>query len=69
MARKSSTLKIIIYSPKSEVGQRELAARVADVHALTVNQTIKKHNCPSYQKMQLLDAVIKSSAKKESKQI
>lgn len=64
MAKKSSPINIIIYYPHSKVGQRELAARVADVHALTVNQTIKKHNCPSYQKVQLLDAVIKSAEKK-----
>lgn len=44
---------------------RELAKLVADVHASLVNQYIKKLNCPSVQKVALLDAVI-ASAKKEA---
>jgi len=39
-----------------------LAERVAGVHTSLVNQHIKKLNCPSDQKVQLLDAVIKSSS-------
>ncbi len=45
-----------------------MAQRVADVHADLVNQTIKKLNCPSDQKVQLLDSVIKAANKKAGEQ-
>ncbi len=35
-----------------------MAERVAGVHADMVRQYIKKLNCPSEQKVQLLDAII-----------
>ena len=53
---------MIVHYPKTEEGKRELAERVASVHASLVNQHIKKLNCPSDQKVQLLDAVIKSTS-------
>ena len=37
---------------------RELERRVAEVHADMVTQYLNKLNCPSQQKLQLLDAVI-----------
>ena len=60
IARKSAPINVIVHYPKTIEGQRELAERVASVHADMVNQHIKKLNCPSNQKVQLLDAVIKS---------
>ena len=60
IARKSAPINVIVHYPKTEEGKRELAERVAGVHADMVNQYIKKLNCPSDQKVQLLDAVIKS---------
>ena len=60
IARKSAPINVIVHYPKTEEGKRELAERVAGVHADMVNQHIKKLNCPSDQKVQLLDAVIKS---------
>lgn len=62
IARKSAPINVIVHYPKTVEGQRELAERVAGVHANMVNQHIKKLNCPSDQKVQLLDAVIKSSS-------
>ena len=62
IARKSAPINVIVHYPKTEEGKRELAERVAGVHADMVNQHIKKLNCPSEQKVQLLDAVIKSTA-------
>ena len=62
IARKSASINVIVHYPKTEEGKRELAERVASVHADMVNQHIKKMNCPSDQKVQLLDAVIKSSS-------
>lgn len=62
IARKSAPINVIVHYPKTIEGQRELAERVAGVHADMVNQHIKKLNCPSDQKVQLLDAVIKSTS-------
>ena len=62
IARKSAPINIIVHYPKTIEGHRELAERVAGVHADMVNQHIKKLNCPSDQKVQLLDAVIKSAS-------
>ena len=62
IARKSAPINVIVHYPKAEEGKRELAESVASVHASLVNQHIKKLNCPSDQKVQLLDAVIKSTS-------
>ena len=62
IARKSAPINVIVHYPKTEKGKHELAERVANVHAGLVNQHIKKLNCPSEQKVQLLDAVIKSTS-------
>ena len=66
IARKSAPINVIVHFPKTIEGQRELAERVAGVHADMVNQHIKKLNCPSDQKVQLLDAVIKSVSSKKA---
>ena len=66
IARKSAPINVIVHYPKTEQGKRELAERVAGVHADMVNQYIKKLNCPSDQKAELLSAVI-ASAKKEAR--
>ena len=66
IARKSAPIHVIVHYPKTEEGKRELAERVAGVHADMVNQHIKKLNCPSEQKVQLLDAVIKSASSKKA---
>ena len=58
IARQSSPIHVIVHYPKTEQGKHELAKRVASVHADMVNQSIKKLNCPSEQKVQLLDAVL-----------
>ena len=58
-------VNVIVYYPKTEEGKEELARRVADVHAAAVNQRLKSLNCPTSQKLVLLDAVIETR-KKES---
>ena len=63
IVRTSAPIKAIVHYPKTEEDKRELADRVARVHADMVNQTLKKLNCPSYQKEQLLDAVIEAASK------
>ena len=69
IAKKFAPINVIVHYPKTIEGQRELAERVAGVHASLVNQHIKKLNCPSVQKIQLLDAVIKSASSKSSTDI
>ena len=66
IARASTQIHVIVYYPKTEAGKRELAERAACVHADMVNQAIKKLNCPSKQKVQLLDAVIKAASEKRT---
>ena len=58
--KKCVPINLILYYPKTEEGKRELAQRVADVHAETVKQTVSKLNCSSKQKEQLIDSVIGS---------
>ncbi|MGN1313457.1 MAG: hypothetical protein ACI4VG_00410 [Lachnospiraceae bacterium] len=62
IARKSAPINVIIHYPKTIEGQCELAERVANVHASLVNRHIQKLNCPSEQKVQLLDAIIAACA-------
>lgn len=56
-------VNLIVYHPKTEAGKDELARRVADVHAAAVNQRLKSLNCPTSQKLALLDAVIETKKK------
>ena len=56
--KSSRQIRVVVHYPASEEGREELAKRVADVHAAAVNQRLKKLNCPSSQKLQLIDAVI-----------
>ena len=58
--KKCVPINLILYYPKTEEGKRELAQRVADVHAETVKQTVSKLNCSPKQKEQLIDSVIGS---------
>ena len=53
-------IRVIVYYPKTEAGKEELARRVSDVHAAAVNQRLKSLNCPTSQKLALLDAVIET---------
>ncbi|MFR1832655.1 MAG: hypothetical protein ACLSX5_05785 [Lachnospiraceae bacterium] len=68
IARKSVPIHMIVHYPESEEGRRELAQRVAGVHADLVNQTIKKLICPSKQKAKLLDSIIKAANEKAGEQ-
>jgi hypothetical protein len=51
-------VNVIVHHPETKEGQDTLAKRVADVHASAVTQKIKLLNCPTAQKLELLDAVI-----------
>ena len=59
--RSMAPINLIVYYPKTEEDQMELAKRVSDVHAAAVTQRIKSLNCPTSQKLALLDAVIETA--------
>ena len=61
-------INLIVYYPKTEEGQLELAKRVSDVHAAAVTQRIKSLNCPTSQKLELLDAVIETVQERSREQ-
>jgi hypothetical protein len=61
-------VNVIVYHPKTKEGQEELAKRVSDVHATSVIQRLKSLNCPTSQKLELLDAVIDTVKKRSREQ-
>ena len=66
--RSMAPINLIVYYPKTEEGQIELAKRVSDVHATAVTQRIKSLNCPTSQKLELLDAVIETVKERSREQ-
>ena len=50
-------IKIIVHYPETPEKQAQFDARVAKFHAEYVAQYIEKLNCPTEQKLKLLDAV------------
>lgn len=63
---KSGPINIIVYYPKSEEGKKLLAQRVSQVHADSVIDKIKRLNCPSERKTELLNAVLSTAKNEES---
>jgi len=61
-------VNVIVYFPKTAEGNEELARRVSEVHAAAVNQRLKSLNCPTGQKLKLLDAVIETARKRSREQ-
>ena len=66
--RKRGQVNIVMYFPTSEKGKTGLARRVSDVHASAVNQKLKSLNCPTSQKLALLDAVIETVKERSREQ-
>ena len=64
--KKAAPINIIVHYPTTEEGWRELRRRMAIVHADAVLNSVQKLNCPSWQKIKLIDAIIED-AKKEVK--
>lgn len=60
IGKKSAPIEVVVHYPTTEERKRELAERVASVHADMVIQYIDKLECPTRQKLELLDAVIAS---------
>ena len=63
--KKAAPINIIVHYPTTEEGWRELRRRMAIVHADAVLNSIQKLNCPTWQKIKLIDAIIED-AKKEA---
>ena len=59
---------MIVHYPKTEAGKEELARRVATVHAESVTAKINRLNCPTKQKLELVDAVIDTVKRKQKEQ-
>ena len=55
---KSAPIHMIVHFPQSEEGKKLLARRMAEVHADWTIDRIKKMNCSSEQKKQLLTALL-----------
>ena len=56
-----------MHYPTSEAGRKELASRVAMVHAEAVNNYIQKLSCPTEQKKALVNAVAATKKQQMSK--
>lgn len=66
--RKMAPVGLIVYRPKTEEGQMELAKRVSDAHAAAVTQRIRSLDCPTSQKLELLAAVIETAKERRREQ-
>ena len=63
--KKAAPINIIVHYPTTEEGWRELRKRMAIVHADAVLNSVQILNCPTWQKIKLIDAIIED-AKKEA---
>lgn len=59
--RRNAPIIVRLYAPDTMAGQRELADRVANVHAMAVQGAIKRLRCPDRDKLRLLDAIIQTA--------
>lgn len=62
--RRMAPIQLIVYSPNTKEGAEILAKRTADVYAASVHQRLKALNCPTAQKLELLDAIIETVRKR-----
>ena len=53
-------IEVIVVFPHSKQGREELAKRVATVHAQMIHSYISRLECPTEQKVALLDAIQKN---------
>ena len=59
--RKSAPIEVVVHYPKTKEGWDELGKRVATAHANYVIEKIDRLNCPTWQKLELLQGVIDTS--------
>lgn len=65
--KKAAPINIIVHYPTTEEGWRELRKRMAIVHADAVLNSVQKLNCPTWQKIKLIDAIIEDAKKEAQK--
>lgn len=59
--RTSPPVKVKVYYPQAKAGQQALLQRAAEAHAEFVTLYIKNMSCPTWQKLVLIDAIIKAT--------
>lgn len=59
--RKPTPVNLIVYRPRTEQEQTELARRIAGIHAETVLRQVKELSCPAEQKRELLEGVVEET--------
>ena len=55
-----------MYYPTTEEGRSELSKRVAAVHAEHAIKMVDRLNCPTEQKLELIDAAVKRIRQREN---
>ena len=55
---RSAPIEIIVHYPTTDEGKKELARRVSEVHADFVCAKLKALDCPTKQKLELLNTVV-----------
>lgn len=55
---RSAPIEIIVHYPTTDEGKKELARRVSEVHADFVCAKLKAMDCPTKQKLELLNTVV-----------
>ena len=66
--RQTPPFNLVVHMPRTAERKAELAQRVASVHADAVIQHLKALNCPTSQKLELLDAVIETVKERSREQ-
>ena len=61
--KKAAPINIIVHYPTTEEGWRELRRRMAIFHADAVLNYVQKLNCPTWQKIKLIYAIIEDAKK------
>lgn len=56
--RKPTPVNLIVYRPRTEQEQTELARRIAGIHAETVLRQVQELSCPAEQKRELLEGIL-----------
>ena len=66
--KRFAPISIAVHMPTTEAGRAELAKRVASAHADAATYYIQHLTCPASQKIDLLNAVIKTASHEKGMQ-
>lgn len=59
MNKEGHSIEVILHFPKSQKMKDELAKRVATIHAQAILTSVEQQDCPTDQKIALIEAVQK----------